>query len=293
MNLEDSHLRGMSPFVSAGVLRPYLVELLELFGIEADLTKVEFVDLVEELMERWVTKGSERWLEPAVDLDTPEKLERFWELVKRLPLYARLLPRLSNYQYVLVTGGTLKPQDRKNAFVVTLARVFGIEFDRIVCLGGDRPADAKLDDPALLTQTLPGGLSPRPDYLGAIPYATEAEMVKALWTRSDLGDPVATIPVDFLVAERTTGHRAHTGDTLVQWHERYQPEPGRVLVISISPHGPFQYWDAMYRLADYGFQIDIAAPSAELGPQTLSYFTGAIARWLRSYGRAMGMLTFE
>ena len=281
---------SLSPFDQSGRMCDPVVDLLNLFEIRftGDLPK-----LVQLLVSRFITRNTERWHEPEVSLGTNIKRDRFWNAIKACPgLYHSANPTDTKFDYALVVGGSLEQLDRKNAGLVYQAER-GVQIGRRVHLAGERNIDLKMDNPALLYKQNPAGLPVRPDWHLSEPYSDEASMTRVLLDRSVIPAAVASIPADFVVAKKTTGMRAHTGDTYAQWVSQFQPEPGRVLVISISPHVPFQYWDAIYHLGPHGFDVDIAGPSAKFGPQQISFFTGALARWFRSFARATGEISDE
>jgi hypothetical protein len=280
--------RSLSIFDERGGLSEPIMAFLDLFGVPyADLS---IEGLVHDVLARWVTKGTERWQEPAVVLDDPDTRLRFWSLVSGpLPLYGLQLPTQIPNDYILVPGKTYRAADRTNAF---LKKILGYGVTgSIAHLGGDREAGPKLDDRGLMLQTLPGGLPPLPGWteemVAALPWATEGDVLEGLWARS-LDVPAITVR-----ATRTVGHRANTSDTYRAWRSLVNPRPGsHILVVSMAPHTPFQYWDAVNALGQ-DFEIDICGPSAELGPQTPNYFTGVVGRWIRSEARAKGLVPQE
>lgn len=278
----------LSPLNADGNLRQELALLLELFGIPTE--GMSLVDLRDLTMARWVSKGRERWELPEVTLADRVLRAEFWQLVNELPMYGEIRPTDGRYRYdhVLVLGGSLYPQDRKNELVVRLWQQ-GIEFGAIAHLGGDRKLNEERESILTLGTQQSGGL---PIMAGwneswVERYLTEADMLKALWERSELPDEMYAIPTSYIGSEARDGFRANTGDTYKDWLAMC-PTGSRVLVVSISPHGPFQYWDAVNILEPAGFEVHLAAPGAQLGPQRLDYFLGAIPRWLRSYLRATG-----
>lgn len=271
----------MSPVYSDGTLRAEIAAILQAFSIDPNspLTK-----LSETAMGRWVTKGSERWEEPSITLDDHALRILFWRCVGILPLYDEMRPICDEFDHILVLGGSMRPQDRKNALVARLWE-HGVRYANIVHLGGDRKLNATTESWAALRTQSPGGLPVRNGLGGPTgKYETEADMMYHLWQRSDLPAGLPQTPT-VIRASATTGHRANTMDTYRLWL-RGNPTPGRVLIMSISPHAPFQYWDAVTALEPLGLHVHIAAPSASLGPQDPSYYLGGLARWLRSYCRA-------
>lgn len=279
MNL---HL-AYSPLGTHRRLRRDIVTLLRLFGIDA-LSPLS--TLQDQAIARWVSPGRERWSEPGVVLRSRSASAAFWRAIGNLPLYHEIWPLVSSYRHVLLLGGTLKPQDRKNELAVRLWQQ-GIEFDNIVHLAGDRAVDPVRDAVSLYGAQQPGGLPVRQDWKGitlGLPE-TESDMMYELWQRSEIPTGMLGIPMQFIQAAATSGHRSHTRDTYHQWLSS-NPRRGRVLLISISPHGPYQYWEAVRVLQPAGFQVHLAAAGAALGPQEPQYFLGGLARWLRSYHAA-------
>jgi hypothetical protein len=273
----------LSPIDTNGRLVDDLARLLQLFGINPSLPLESLQKLTAA---RWITKDHERWEEPETTLRTRSERAAFWRAVGNLPLYHEIWPTPTSFDHVLVLGGTLLPQDRKNELVVRLWEQ-GVDFGNIVHMGGDRQLNDKLDGTHLYGIQHPGGLPVTQSWSGIIGEhpQTEADMLYQLWHRSQIPSEMRMIPTHFVGASLTTGFRANTGDTYVQWLET-NPTPGKALIVSISPHGPYQYWGAVHALRASGFEIHLAAPSAALGPQRMSYFTGAIPRWLGSYLRA-------
>lgn len=271
----------LSPVDADGRLTLPLAQFCRLFGHDPDKSLVE---VANELMAHFVTPDVERWNEPEVVLDE-EQLREFWEIIRTLDMYEALLPNLSEYDNALVLGGTLKPQDRKNAFLVELMDF--VKIGHIFHIGGDRELDPARDSIALLGETLPGGLVPQTAWQRDLPWETETDMVRYLWLRSQLPESVRAVPCDFVGAAATTGHRGNSVDGYSRWLDEFSFTSGRVLIVTIAPHAQFQAWDAVHRFVgdDYDFEIDVVAAPATYGSQDLKYFTGAIARWLRSYLR--------
>ncbi len=270
---------AMSPVDEDGQLLPALARLLRLFGVGP----MPLVELADALMGMWKTKGRERHEEEFVEVG-PE----FWEDIDELQLRCRITPEVGVFDYVLVPGGYLEGCDRKNAEVVSLVEQ-GFEFGAIYQLGGDREVDPDRDGLKLLTHTRPNGLPVRFWWRKpkALPYQTELEMMGALWKRSRRPRAVKRIPTYFVGASRTTGFRANTSDTFLEWLRMVNPTPGsKVLLVLPNPHAFFQYWDAVFCLAGRGLEIHAVVLDA-LPNQEAKIFTGAIARWLRSYVRAV------
>ena len=273
----------LSPLGADGSVRQELALLLELFDIPA--LHMSLTDLRDLTKARWMDKGRGRWEMPEVTLNNRQFRALFWQLVAELPMYNEIRPTRSRYDHVLVLGGTLRPQYRKNELLVRLWQQ-GIEFGAIAHLGGDRKLNES-ESLQTLGTTLPGGLPTmagwNESWVGQ--YLTEADMLKALWERSELPDEMHGIPTAYIGSDARDGFRASTNDTYQDWLATH-PTGSHVLAISISPHGPFQYWDAVNALEPAGFEVDLAAAGAQLGPQRLDYFLGAIPRWFRSYLRA-------
>ncbi len=280
----------LAPINNQGLLVEPLGRISSLFDIDPlqPLTAVR-----DAMMARWVSPGKERWEEPEVVLDSRVRLAKFWECVYALPLYNEIWPGGNKFSQVLILGGRLRPTDRKNAFVARLWEQ-GCAFDCLALLGGDRPLNIEAEGLHVLSVEQPGGLPLNPSWvqrnIDMGRYATESDMLKELWLRSELPPGLRSIPIHYIRAQASNaGRRAHTSDTYRAWLEQVAPEPGSILVISTSPHAPFQYWDAVRTLVPHGFEVLIAAPSAALGPQDVKYFTGAVARWLRSFCCAQGL----
>ena len=285
MNLNAAALRAaLAPVNGSGYLLSPLVTICKLFGIDPDQP---LADVRQDMSARWIDPGKERWEMPEVTLDDRCRRAIFWDCIFELPLYHRIRPTCDRAGNVLVTGSTLRPSDRKNAEVVDLWEK-GLGIGRIVHLGADRVLKFDVEGFEVLAATQPGGLPVRGGwyYQPSMPYHTEDDMLRVLWQRSVIPSDMMRIPVDFVTSTRSTGYRAHSGDAYGSWFESCRPDPGVVVLMSINPHGPFQYWDAVCALEPKGFEVHLAAPSAQLGPQKLDYFLGALPRWLRAYLRA-------
>jgi hypothetical protein len=111
-------------------------------------------------------------------------------------------------------------------------------------------------------------------------------MMRELWLRSLIPAGMRKLPTAYISAKASGGRqRANIDDTCAAWLAT-NPKPGKVLAITVRPHDVFQYWELVRILGKRGFTVDMAASTAELGPQRPDYFTGAVANWLDRYVKA-------
>lgn len=259
----------LCPVEADGRLTSELAILLDLFKIDIHQP---LEDLDKELWERWVLGGKRRH-DPEKILSSRYKRAIFWRSVRGLGFYTELTADQVAFDHVLIRGGPPKPQDRTNELLARLWRQ-GVEFGTLTHMGSDKRLDNALESARLLHSPQPGGLEVDPCWQGIRrTIVIEADASVELWQRSLFPAEMRRIPTWF------------TGNDYAEWLKA-DPRRGRhVLIAAANPQAPSEYWDAVHAFRGTGFDVHVIASSAALGPQRVGYFTGAIARWIRSYYR--------
>jgi len=222
--------------LSIHAISPPLQDILDYFSIS-----------VEEVKEKWVQQGKERW-----EFDERYESERecVWPLFERARYIFEIAPTKMHYEYALVFGALLSTAQKRIAYLKELLER-GIHFDRIVFLTGER---LLLDSEKTLCFC-----------------TTEKEMIEWVYEHSDLPKKIPVLFIDSPMQEK----RPTTKDTIDSWLET-EPKIGSCLAISSQPYVLYQ--DSVLRsVISEEFEIETVGPQVTGNP-TVALILDTVAK---------------
>lgn len=226
---------------SLSALPPPLQEILDLFGVD-----------VENVEERWMQKGKERW-----EFDKRYEFMRpvAWPLFEEAGYILEAKPQNESYDYALVYGALLSTVERRIAYLADLWKK-GIRFNQIVFLTGERPL---IDSEKAICS-----------------LEMESQMVEWAYFQSDLPKD---IPVVFINAPQKQREgkwvRPQTTDTIAAWLQT-APQPGSCLAVSNQPYVAYQM-AVMQSLLPKEFELETVGPQVK-GEPTVALILDTIAK---------------
>lgn len=254
-----------------------LQALLELTGIEHDGT---LSSIVEKTQKQWLrAAGKERW---EIDEMFPEKRAEALALLDTLGCIAEVKPTHTHYDYAVVLGTTVQRVRTRLQYLINLHNA-GVQCNKIIVLGSERPLDAMLEHATVLLDCNNGFLACKPNWsLKSDAPKTETEMMKMVYDQAELPDSFANIPVTFIDTrmiknDNGTLRRPSTGDTIHSWLAT-NPEEGSCLFISNNPF--IGYQDSVVRtFMPTNFIVETVG-AATTNDVKLSVHLDNCARWL-------------
>lgn len=214
-----------------GHVAPDVLKLLELTGIDHDGT---LPDIVEKTQVHWIRKpGTERW--DIQDQPVPNA-DQIHQLLSKLGLNATIKPVAQSYEYALLLGALFSTMVIRMQHLVDLWNK-GVRFNRVVLLGGARPANQQQGESKEAVERFAKKL------IDQAPQ-TETDLLKLAYEYTSMPEAMRAIPVQIIDVPMLpkgdgTMRRPTTGDTVEYWLKT-DPTPGRVLAISNQPYVNYQ-----------------------------------------------------
>jgi hypothetical protein len=174
----------------------------------------------EEICERWLQLGKERW---HYDARYEEMNSTLWPLFEDAGMIHAIYPQQNCYDYLLVHGALLSRIEERWQYACSLWEK-GVRFKTIVFLSGKRfilPSEqTRVEDPSI---------------------TTEADLTKWVYAHSPLPIGIEKVPVIFIDADASEGfERPRTIETVQAWLALH-PQPGSCLAISNQPYVEYQH----------------------------------------------------
>lgn len=254
-----------------------LKELLKLCGIE-QINWDEIIALSQEKLKREDDK--EVWqISSRLDLDREKAFFLFDELDLLRPIYASQ----QHYNYAVIYGATLGTMRLRLQWLLYEWKA-GVRFDKIICLGSERPLFGEVEP---LEKLLDPKYSPLPfkrdwHLEGPLP-STETELFKMIFSQSLLPKEWEAIPIIFIDTPMKGCMRPHTGDSIIAWLQS-GPHPGSCLFVSNQPFIGRQ--DCVARtFMPKKFTIETIGPGLKAEvyqnePKATAVLLDQVARWL-------------
>lgn len=277
INYRSSVDRSHYLFDYQGTISSPLLSLLRLTDIEHDNS---LASIVEKTQKQWLrAAGKERW---EIDELYPEKRTEALALLDSLGCIAEVRPAHTHYDYAIVLGATVQRVRMRLQYLINL-HSNGVQFKKIIILGGERPLDATLERKDVLLDTNNGLLTCKTNWKlqGPLPI-TEIEMMKMVYDQTQLPEKFAKIPVTFIDTpmikmENGAVRRPGFGDTIQTWLS-HNPKEGSCLFISNNPY--VGYADSVVRTFMPNRFIVETVGSAASDETKLSVHLDNCARWL-------------
>lgn len=243
-------------FIQNGKIVPALITLARKYGIDVS-DDVAPKDLNDKLQQTWFKDG---YLRYQIAGDPPSADDQ--QLLSELGCIASVAPASERYTGVLLLGA-LRPRVVSRLHFLTCYQ-YTVEFDMLYLLGGARPLDPVKEGRDVLCT--PAELSFREGW--APPQqlpATEAEMMKLVWTQSHLRASWRCTVVDTPLQPKPDGSTRppNTGDTVREWLRKYDPKPGHYLALSNQPFVQYQEFTVVHALPE-GFSVQACGPESSL-----------------------------
>lgn len=264
-------------FDEYGNLCQPLISLLELTDIQHNGT---LANIVEQTQQKWLrASGKERW---EINELYPEKRAAILALLDDLGSVAEVKPTHMHYDYAVLLGATIQRVRMRLQYLIDL-HTHGVQFKKIIVLGGERPLDATLEHKDVLLNTQNGILPCKPNWKlqGSLP-TTEMQMMQLVYDQTELPETMCDIPVTFIntpmiTLANGTIRRPGFGETIQTWLS-HNPEEGSCLIISNNPF--IGYADSVVRTyMPHDFTIETVG-SAASDETKLSVHLDNCARWL-------------
>lgn len=176
-----------------------------------DLFEIDRANHVEDTQKKWLRKG-ELW---ELEDQHPDKWNQVFPLFRELGMIDEITPSKSHYNYALVQGARLSAVTRRFETLIQHVEE-GLQIDKIVFLGGERPLDPEIETPYL-----PG-------------LSTEYEMIIYVYDML-VPESMRGIEVEFVNAKMDGDDRPTATSTISEWL-RDHPRPGSCLVITHQPY---------------------------------------------------------
>lgn len=264
-----------------------LLDLLALLEIKHDGTLSSIVEATQKEQPQGFLrpKGAERWELAPLHEDKRESIVTY---MRHMGAFDRVVPTKKRYNYVLILGATIHRVRDRVAYLVELHNK-GIQFGKIVFLGGKRVLDPAIEKESDFVNGSNGFLTIKKDWKLAKAPTTEAEMMQMVWEQSELPAELEKIPVEFvdspmrMVDGKLT--RPTTKDNVESWLAS-NPIPGPVLAISNQPYVGYQ--DSVFR--DYlpnNFELETVGSASE-GKDKVATLLDNIARWTYQENKRRG-----
>ncbi len=215
---------------SLSAISPPLQDILDLFGIQA-----------EQIQERWMQKGKERW---EFDKRYEYMHDVAWPFFEKAGLISEAAPHADRYDYALIHGALLQTVEKRIAYLADQWKK-GVRFDQLVFLTGERPL---LDSETAICSV-----------------EMESEMVEWAYSQSELPKEIPVIFINTAGRKKdSVWIRPQTVNTIAAWLQT-NPRPGSCLAVSNQPYVDYQH-AVLQSLLPSGFAAETVGPAVQGEP---------------------------
>lgn len=212
-------------------------------------------DLIQATQARWLRGQSlERWEMARIDHRLSEDIIQWG---KEQGIYAPWRPKLIYYDKAVILGATTERMLSRLNYLVSLWNE-GIRFDELIFLTGERSLDKQVDN-----------------YLEA---KTETGAAGLIYRDAMLPSDMREIPMRVISAEKSSGRRATTRDTILLYSRE---KSHTALFVSCQPFCGYQYAIIKDTLVDT-IDFDVVGEGRNPHSHSLaaSVTLDSVARWL-------------
>lgn len=262
----------MNVFITHNKIHPALKHLLALESIDHNNT---LESIVQQTQEAWVKRirpitrdvTTERWdISPDLVTHYQTKVAEYKPLLKQLGLIDQCRAPVKHYRYALFLGGLgMSMQKRLETLEQECKR--GTIIDEIIICCSERILDQPED-------------AIYPEHLTTI--KTEADL--GLWLIENnavdgVNAAIQYIHTPLIMTAQGSVRRPTTGDTIIDWLQRYNPEPDTILVLSSQPHCGYQKAVVETYVQPHGFSVEVAGTPAP-DDEKIVEILDTLGRWL-------------
>lgn len=214
-----------------------LLELLALLNVKNDRT---LASIVHATQKEWLNIE----LKQKIDEIYISHANKIMEYADKLGLIQEIKPKQKNFTYAIILGSDLNETRLRLAYLVNEWKK-GIIFNRLICLGSERPLDPRTESKDNLLNSDNGILLLKKNWLvpANLPK-TEDQMMQWVYNQSELPEKFQELPISFSNSKMRKQNdrlmaQPNTADTIQDWLNS-NPIPGDCLFISNQPFIGYQ-----------------------------------------------------